>query len=149
MKTLLKTFLFALVLTLSQEAWAKIAQVSLDLGVDQSVDSVILNLYKSEAAKPGSALALEIKRIQDEQVEDLGTLYTPSEYDMWIISSGRGGLGHFGRTYLLGVPVMWSGTGMIEEYIEYVLVYVNLTIGDEVEGERVTVTFEKMVQIAL
>lgn len=149
MKTTFKALLFALMITLSTSTWAELASYSLELGPEQTVETTILELYKSEAAKVGSPLALELERIKREQVEDMGTIYEPGERDMWIISSGRGGYGHYGRTYLLGVPVLWNGTGMIEEYIEYVRVSVSLQIGEGEEGEKITVTFDQMVQINL
>lgn len=150
MKVALKSLVMGLVFCFASEAWAELARVQLNLADGQTVESVIIDLYKSEVAKAGSPLALEVERIQTEEVEDLGQIFEPTERDMLMISSGRGGYGHYGRTYLLGVPVLWNGTGMIEEYIEYIQVYVNLTIGEgDGGGELVTVTFEKMVQISL
>lgn len=149
MKTTFKTLLFALMMTLSTSTWAELARYSLVLGPDQTVESTILELYKSEAAKVGSPLALELERIKREEVEDMGQLFEPSERDMWMISSGRGGYGHYGRTYLLGIPVLWNGTGMIEEFIEYVRVSVSLQIGEGEEGEKITVFFDQMLQIDL
>ena len=126
-----------------------LARRNLILAADESVESTILALYNDEMANSASPLASLMSEITASEVEDMGTLYAPTERDMWLISSGRGGYGHYGRTYLLGLPVLWNGTGMIEEYLRYVVVYVNLKIGEGEEGEEITVTFEKLTNVEL
>ncbi len=148
------SFIFALMISSSVLSGETLARNTLALGDETSINEAILALYESELENPTSPLSLEIARINADEVQDSGELTTPNERDIWLISSGRGSYTSFGHTYLLGVPVFWNGSGMIEEYIEYIVVNVSIDFStDDETGDYaesiVTIVFEKIISIQL
>jgi len=108
-----------------------------------SVKAKIAKLINREVAKPGTPLNLAIEAIKkDNDIPVTGSLGNVTQKDIFLLSNGRAGGGVYGQRYLVGLPVSWQGTGMIEEYVGYLDVGASLYL-----EERDTIRVEKFVEI--
>jgi len=109
-----------------------------------SVKAKIVKLINREVAKPGTPLNVAVEAIKRENdIPVTGTLGKVTQKNIFLLSHGRAGGGIFGQQYLVGLPVSWQGTGMIEEYIAYLDVGASLYL-----EERDTIRVEKFVEIS-
>ena len=113
--------------------------------VSGGTTAAILLLYKSEAAKKGSALNLKIEEIKKENdMPESGGLRAPEKKDLWMVSSGKASCCSYQHTYLLGIPAHRKGTGMIEDYAAYLVVNVYIKV-EESEGYEITIEKETKI----
>lgn len=101
-----------------------------------------------ETFKAAMADAKENKvKVAIEQLKsdyaDTGTVDEVREADMFLMEGGRGGLGLYGSTFLVGVPVSMRGSGMIETHDLYFIVRYTVNMSNDTE----TVVIEKFAEI--
>ncbi len=108
-----------------------------------SVQKKIVNLINKEIQKPGTPLNLAVEEIKKQNdIPESGPLGKVSKKDIFLLSNGRAGGGVYGQRYLVGLPVSWKGTGLIEEYVAYLEVSTSLYL-----EETDTIRVEKFVEI--
>lgn len=127
MKILILSLVFGLV---SQTAMA-IPPPTLGVGVydanEDLVKSRIVETYQNilKNSVGFNALKNKVKELE-KSVEGTGVVATPNEQDMFLIYSGKGSATSYSFTYIVGVPVAMSGTGLIRSYQAYI--HVNVSI---------------------
>lgn len=105
----------------------------------------IINLYSKELAKEGSALNVAIKKIEEEEgFPELGSLDDMQKKDLFLTSTGRGGINSAYQSYLVGIRASRKGSGLVQENVAYIEASVFMSLDDETE----TVTLNKFVVIA-
>ena len=108
-----------------------------------SVQRKIVNLINREISKPGSPLNLAVEEIKKQNdIPESGSIGKLSKSNLFLLSNGRAGGGVYGQRYLVGLPVSWKGTGLIEEYVAYLEVSTSLYL-----EETDTIRVEKFVEI--
>ncbi len=110
---------------------------------DAKFEALVIQTYaEGLAAKKANGLQAVVKALKEE-LEDVGQVNMPETHSLFQISSGKAGAGKHAFTYLLGIPVMMDGTGMIEEYGRFIRVHLYL----DMETESITVTLNNVVDL--